>query len=101
MCLSCGFDGTALQDTLEDIRYRCPSCDEDLYARPPRSYAQLESLDESSVVVTRVCLEDWSRRLLELEYQTRSRPRPIRVAALVLGCSLLAVLGAAALFLVV
>ena len=40
-CLICGYDGPELQgDT--DGTYRCPACDADLYARPPRSYAELE-----------------------------------------------------------
>jgi hypothetical protein len=41
-CLVCGYDGPELQGELHDGAYRCPACDADLYARPPRSYAELE-----------------------------------------------------------
>jgi len=41
-CLVCGYDGPELQGELRDLTYRCPACDADLYARPPRSYAELE-----------------------------------------------------------
>ena len=41
-CLVCGYDGPELQGRLTDGAYRCPACDADLYARPPRSYAELE-----------------------------------------------------------
>lgn len=39
-CLICGYDGPELQG--DTGTYRCPACDADLYARPPRSYAELE-----------------------------------------------------------
>lgn len=45
-CLSCGYDGQELQGPLGALTFNCPACDEDLYARPPRSYAELEGLDE-------------------------------------------------------
>lgn len=41
MCLSCGYRGEELQSPIGDI-VRCPECGEDLYSRPPRSYAELE-----------------------------------------------------------
>ncbi|GAB4386423.1 MAG: hypothetical protein Kow0022_15360 [Phycisphaerales bacterium] len=41
-CLRCGFDGPQLQ-TLDNA-YFCPQCGQDLYARPPRSYLELEDL---------------------------------------------------------
>ncbi len=41
-CLICGYDGPELQGDIGDETYRCPACDADLYARPPRSYAELE-----------------------------------------------------------
>jgi len=39
-CLSCGYRGPALQGPARALR--CPGCGADLYARPPRSYAELE-----------------------------------------------------------
>jgi hypothetical protein len=47
LCLTCGFDGPPLQHYREDAPEACPNCGEDLYARPPRSYAELEGLDEA------------------------------------------------------
>ena len=39
-CLACGYRGAALQGSNRALR--CPGCGTDLYARPPRSYAELE-----------------------------------------------------------
>ncbi len=44
MCLSCGYAGATLQGDPGDTALVCPSCAEDLYARPPRSYAEMEGL---------------------------------------------------------
>lgn len=64
MCLGCGFDGRELQGERGRFTFVCPCCGEDLYARPPRSYAQLEGLV--------------SRRLIEVKAYDpparRSRP---------------------------
>lgn len=46
LCLSCGYDGPALQGHRAEATYVCPNCGEDLYARPPRSYAEMEGFDE-------------------------------------------------------
>lgn len=43
-CLDCGFDGASLQQNGSRTVYECPSCGADLYARPARSYAELEGL---------------------------------------------------------
>lgn len=43
-CLDCGFDGATLQQNGSRTVYECPSCGADLYARPARSYAELEGL---------------------------------------------------------
>lgn len=48
MCLSCGFDGRAIQNHSRDSTWVCPRCDSDLYARPPKSYAELEALSDSN-----------------------------------------------------
>lgn len=42
MCLDCGFDGPALQGKRGAMTFACPECGADLYARPARSYAELE-----------------------------------------------------------
>lgn len=42
MCLACGYRGRILQGERGLITFQCPSCGCDLYARPPRSYAELE-----------------------------------------------------------
>lgn len=43
-CLRCGYRGEELQRHGELAAYRCPDCGQDLYARPPRSYAEMEGL---------------------------------------------------------
>lgn len=48
MCLACGFDGGALQSDHREGVWVCPRCGSDLYARPPRSYAELEGLADST-----------------------------------------------------
>ncbi|MGE3109608.1 MAG: hypothetical protein AB7G11_12700 [Phycisphaerales bacterium] len=44
MCLSCGYQGRELQQRDEASAYSCPFCGADLYARPARSYAEMEGL---------------------------------------------------------
>lgn len=44
-CLNCGFGGRSIQGADDCRRFRCPRCDADLYARPPRSYAEMEGLE--------------------------------------------------------
>ena len=44
MCLCCGHDGTELQGQLAATSFICPACGADLYARPPRTYAEMEGL---------------------------------------------------------
>lgn len=48
MCLSCGYRGRHIQGQRGLITFQCPSCGEDLYARPPRSYAEMEGFLPSS-----------------------------------------------------
>ncbi len=42
MCLDCGFDGAELQGERGTMTFVCPTCGADLYARPARSYAEME-----------------------------------------------------------
>lgn len=44
-CLSCGYGGPELQGDRGRTAFRCPSCAEDLYARPARTYCEMEGLD--------------------------------------------------------
>jgi hypothetical protein len=67
MCLSCGFDGRALQGEGQEGIWVCPKCGSDLYARPPRSYAELEALSDSN-----------STPWIVTEVITCSRPREKR-----------------------
>lgn len=46
MCLGCGFDGRGLQSGGAEPTWKCPKCGADLYSRPPRSYAEMEGLDD-------------------------------------------------------
>lgn len=48
MCLGCGFDGAAIQSDLREGGWTCPRCAADLYARPPRSYADMEGLNDAA-----------------------------------------------------
>ena len=43
-CLRCGHEGEELQRDGAMRVFDCPACGEDLYARPPRSYAEMEGL---------------------------------------------------------
>jgi predicted RNA-binding Zn-ribbon protein involved in translation (DUF1610 family) len=42
ICLGCGYDGPEIQRRGEGAVYLCPCCGEDLYARRPMSYAEME-----------------------------------------------------------
>ena len=44
LCRSCGYSGEDLQQPDAGPVFCCPSCGADLYARPPRSYAEMELL---------------------------------------------------------
>lgn len=52
-CLYCGHDGPMLQRGPGSVPFRCPACAGDLYARPPRSYRELEGLTDTSPAATR------------------------------------------------
>lgn len=44
LCRSCGYAGEDLQQPDAGPVFCCPSCGADLYARPPKSYAEMELL---------------------------------------------------------
>lgn len=44
-CLSCGYGGPELQGDRGRTAFRCPACAEDLYARPARTYYEMEGFD--------------------------------------------------------
>ena len=43
-CVCCGYDGGPLQGPRGRLVFDCPACGADLYARPARTYAELEGL---------------------------------------------------------
>ena len=43
-CLTCGYRGRELQGRRGAERLVCPRCRQDLYARPARTYAEMEGL---------------------------------------------------------
>mgnify|MGYP000556951746 CR=1 FL=1 len=45
MCPRCGDRADAIQHDWPRRPHICPSCGGDLYARPPRSYAEMEGLE--------------------------------------------------------
>lgn len=45
VCLCCGYRGAELQRSATVEVFLCPSCGADLYARPPRSYSEMEGID--------------------------------------------------------
>lgn len=47
MCLTCGYAGIELQLSEDTAPWYCPGCGQDLYARPARSYAELEGIDKA------------------------------------------------------
>jgi predicted RNA-binding Zn-ribbon protein involved in translation (DUF1610 family) len=51
VCLACGFDGHAIQHLRYAEPFPCPSCGEDLGLRPPRSYAELEGIDDDAPIL--------------------------------------------------
>ncbi len=44
ICVVCGYDGAEVRGDLGEIGYQCPQCGQDLYARSPMSYAEMEGL---------------------------------------------------------
>lgn len=44
ICLACGYSGTEIQRQDEAAVFECPCCRQDLYARRPMSYAEMEGL---------------------------------------------------------
>ncbi len=50
MCLTCGHAGAELQPThrASQLVYECHCCGADLYARPPRSYAEMEGIEPAA-----------------------------------------------------
>jgi len=48
MCLRCGYRGREVQGGTDGRTFVCPRCEADLYARPARSYAEMEGIEEAS-----------------------------------------------------
>jgi len=49
LCWRCGYRGRELQGPRGDTTFCCPSCNEDLYARPPLSYYEREGFTDREV----------------------------------------------------
>ncbi len=48
LCPGCGYAGHELQARGDKAVYMCPCCATDLYARPARSYAEMEGIIDAS-----------------------------------------------------
>jgi len=88
MCLGCGFDGAELQGHLAHVRYQCPSCGHDLYARPPRSYAEMEGLSPAPRQARSTRMEEWAVRLMAIEAEQRRSRRRAIAGACTIGVAL-------------
>jgi hypothetical protein len=88
-CLRCGYRGDELQRLGERAAYLCPGCGQDLYARPPRSYAEMEDIPVAASIPAaaksprvargRAAPDAWWKRLwarLLLMLGLRRRPTP-------------------------
>ncbi len=42
ICVACGYDGPEIDGDLGEVSFRCPGCGEDIYARPPMTYLEME-----------------------------------------------------------
>lgn len=93
-CLACGYRGPALEGPERALR--CPSCGEDLYARPPKSYAELEGFlpsDDTIDMHSRPAQGTRRRRI----GQARSLAVRVLVMALIITPPLVVVAAAGAL----
>lgn len=81
LCPSCGYHGRELQGERGQRTFVCPACHCDLYARPARSYAEMEGFVEP----TRPVSFDRLSRLIANTVETRPsrRKRLLRAAGLV------------------
>lgn len=50
VCPCCGYRGPEVQSVEDTETFECPVCANDLYARPPMSYAQMEGLSSPGQV---------------------------------------------------
>jgi|GEM_PF-2324577 len=53
-CVLCGYSGIFVQAGGAATRFECPCCGGDLYARPARSYNQMEGFDPTDPAATRL-----------------------------------------------
>ena len=42
ICVACGYDGPEIEGDLGHVSFRCPECGQDIYARPPMTYLEME-----------------------------------------------------------
>lgn len=67
-CLTCGFRGRELQGRRGLERLVCPQCRQDFYARPPRTYAEMEGLAEPVASPSATLATPEPRRLALLRF---------------------------------
>lgn len=102
MCLGCGYDGPLLQGDPGAEAWTCPSCSSDLYARPPRSYAEMEGFESADAMRGSEAGATLGFRRVQVQtLARRNRSRAPRgwwqVTAVLLGGVLVLAVGAAAL----
>jgi hypothetical protein len=83
ICVACGYDGPAIRGDLDEIGYACPQCSQDLYARPPMSYAEMEGfaavmlLEEISIELPEEPMRPrarwWARLVTSLQRLVRAK----------------------------
>jgi hypothetical protein len=103
MCLSCGFDGAAIQSDSREHGWQCPRCNADLYARPPRSYAELEGLNDpeprpAPTLRPRAAMRGRHVTPLQGPLSLTERRGPSLAAAIMLALALGAAIGGLALW---
>lgn len=85
VCLDCGYRGRELQGLRGESTFICPRCLADLYSRPPRTYAEMEGLEEAVGGLAEPALPVWFAAAAER--RRHSRPRTL-AGRLLLGLSL-------------
>ena len=89
MCLHCGYRGRELQGDRSQLVFQCPSCRGDLYARPARTYAEMEGLSETCSAIRCVDHSFGSEQEMKRSVTDRWAGRLEWVAILLLTISLI------------
>lgn len=89
-CVSCGHGGIQLQGDPAATSFRCPACNADLYARPARTYAEMEGFVEAGPAPSRAASFDRISRLLLAAPAVAAEQRRRRRVRLMFCCVFLA-----------